>query len=60
MGGLCSARMSDAGLSFETATRRGSLGRGSFEEADWMRDVTEARFARSVVVRDGEAGMMTG
>ena len=56
--GLCRARMSLAGLSFETATRRGEVGclfvREEAEYAEEMRDRIEARFVDSVEARAGE------
>lgn len=52
--------MSEAGLSFETATRRtgGSFAGESLAEAVWMRDVTEARFETSVAVLVGDGGII--
>lgn len=53
--------MSAAGLSFETATRRGAGDAGgSLEEAVLMRVVTAARFERRVDVLVGEGGIIEG
>ena len=59
MGGLCRARISDAGLSLETATSRTCLaGFGDCAAAVLIRAVTAERFAINAEVRAGVATML--
>lgn len=61
MGGLCRARMSEAGLSLETATRRmGLVGVGEWIAALLIWAVTAERFEMSAEVRAGVAAMLEG